>query len=84
MIDLGTIDGGHTYANAINKRGQVVGYSHTSGGQLRAFQWQNGVMTDLGTLGGTISLARLINNRGQVVGGSNTASGEPRAVMWTR
>ena len=49
-------------------RGQVVGEFQMANGDLRAFLWQNGVMTHLVTLGGSFSGAGGINNRGQVVG----------------
>ena len=54
----------------INAGGQVVGWSDAATG-LRAFLWDNGVMTDLGDLpGGTDqSVARSVNDSGQVVGG---------------
>ena len=60
------------FAQAINDRGQVVGYSGVPGDvAFHAFFWQNGVMTDLGTLAGDfMSTANGINNRGQVVGTS--------------
>ena len=72
VIDLGSFGGRDTYgssANAINDRGQVVGYSGTSNGlSLHAFRWEKGKMTDLGTLGGSYSSANAINERGDVVG----------------
>lgn len=69
--------GGRTsVAYGINDIGQVVGEAATpSGGPLRAFLYQNGVMTDLGTLGGGKSAAYAINNSGQVVGASEFLPG---------
>ena len=53
MIDLGTLGGTYSYANGINNKGQIVGYSLTASGQDHAFLYSGGKMTDLGTLGGT-------------------------------
>jgi probable HAF family extracellular repeat protein len=68
-VDLGTLGGGFSIANAVNNRGEVVGRSAIPNGPQHAFIWQDGVMTDLGTLpGGNYSEAFAINNRRQVVG----------------
>lgn len=81
LTDLGTLEGGgHTFAYAINARGQVVGYSGTP---PHAFLWENGVMTDLGTLGGTFSSAEDINDLGQIVGHSDLPGDlERHAFLW--
>ena len=89
--EIGTL-GGRTVAEAINDRGQVVGYSETARGREHAFLWQKGRMTDLGTLPGRpYSIAVAINERGQVVGWSQKRpldeSGEPErerphAYLW--
>ena len=84
--DLGTLEGGYeSLANAVNSRGQVVGFatnlvpdpfSLAAPGfvttQTRAFLWQNGTMQDLGTLGGSGAIAGNINERGQIAGKSYT------------
>jgi probable HAF family extracellular repeat protein len=38
-IDLGTLGGVNSIANAINERGQVVGYSLTSSDVWHGFLW---------------------------------------------
>src|SRR4051794_27060158 len=67
---LDTLGGNYSYANDINDRGQVVGWSATAEGLDHAFiTGPNGKgMRDLGTLSGDISFAMSINNAGRVVG----------------
>src|SRR5436309_2609894 len=83
IIDLGTLGGTYSAAQAINNRGEIVGESSTASGELHAFLWQDGTMIDLGTLGGEGSVAQSINNRGQVVGVSLTSEGDVvHAFLW--
>jgi probable HAF family extracellular repeat protein len=50
---------------------------------LRAFLWQNGVITNLGVFPGDVhSLALGINDKGQIVGDSCDASFSCRAIVW--
>ena len=72
LTDLGTLGGSKSLANGINDAGQIIGWSHTLGGESHAFLYQNGVMDDLGTLGGSESFAYAINGAGQIVGGADT------------
>ena len=82
VTELGTLGGGRSNAQAINNRGEVVGFSLTAAGQGHAFLWQSGVMTDLGTLGGA-SVATAINEHGQVVGYSSPVPmAYEHAIIW--
>ncbi|MDA8154971.1 MAG: SMP-30/gluconolactonase/LRE family protein [Actinomycetota bacterium] len=73
MIDLGTLGGSLTGADAMNDLGQVAGQSTTATGEVHGFFWQNGVMTDLGVN----VWPAAINNEGQVTG-----SGPNGAFIW--
>jgi probable HAF family extracellular repeat protein len=73
ILDLGTLGGTNSQANAINCDGQVVGSSETPGeATTDAFVWdpEDG-MQDLGTLGGSVAQATAINCAGQIVGSSS-------------
>ena len=83
-IDLGTLGGSFSFAQDINDRGQVTGYSSNALGEFHAFLWENSKMTDLGTLGGTFSFGAALNARGQVAGFSITATGDQHAVLWNK
>ena len=89
IFDLGTLKGGYeSAANAINNRGEVVGFSSNAksdtesllglGSQTRAVAWWNGEIHDLGTLGGNDAVALYVNDLGQIVGESYATSSVPR------
>jgi probable HAF family extracellular repeat protein len=81
-VDLGVLPGDTVaHANAINNRGQIVGWS--SGETTRAFIWENGEMRELGTLNGSFGLAVDINKRGMIFGVGDDAGARP-PVVWFR
>jgi probable HAF family extracellular repeat protein len=89
VTDLGSLggtgQGNGIIPHAINKQGQVVGYSDLRGNaNFHAFLWTRATgMQDLGTLtGGVNSLANAINDEGDVVGVSLDANFNPRAFLW--
>lgn len=88
IIDLDTLGGLHSTANAVNDQGVVVGWSEIADSSTVAFQWQNGMMKQLGLLPGasvgpgTGGQAEAVNDSGQVVGTSPTSSGNMHAVIW--
>jgi probable HAF family extracellular repeat protein len=75
-------------AEAINNRGEVVGWYTNANGYDRAFLWKNGTLTELGTLSGdNSSSAADINDKGQVVGystfiDSESMSSGARPFLW--
>lgn len=72
--------GGGALAEAMNERGQVVGFASLPGryAPQHAFLWQDGVMTDLGESAGTNTYALAVDNRGLIAG--NTGDGH--VVVW--
>lgn len=88
LLDLGSLAGHSTTAQAISSNGLVVaGDSIIDPGlhTAHAFRWtESGGMTDLGTLGGAHSIAHGISADGSVVvGEANNASATDRAFRWT-
>jgi probable HAF family extracellular repeat protein len=84
VTDLGTLGGTFSESNAINDRGEVVGYSFLPGNvDIHAFLWQDGAMQDLGTVAGdSDSVAKFVSTGGQVLGGSGTLSSAVHAFLW--
>jgi len=82
LTDLGVLPGDFgAVATGINNQGQVVGSDRDSNFNfVRAFIWQDGVMTDLNTLFPANSnlyatMANQINDRGQIAGMATVLSG---------
>ena len=97
MQDLGTLGGPDTFPEAMNNRGQIVGWSYTNSTPIASggfacppgvpaqdpFFWDKGEIVDIGTFGGTCGQAIFINSRGQVVGTSSLAGNQTtHAFLW--
>ena len=86
---LGTGNG--SAAMAVNRFGQVAGYSYTQEwNTIHGFIWSRGTMTDVGALVSEYdySFARDVNDRGQVVGESlvstsECGAGRNHAFLWS-
>ena len=91
LQDLGvpSSPGASSEARAVNDRGQVVGFSRSNGGELRAFIYSGGVMTDLNSvLTPLSSFTRLyaaysISNDGHITGEGFTSGGDIHAFLLT-
>ena len=87
MVDLGDLVGGtrESWANYLNRSGEVAGSSQTPSGDHAFFWTQAGGMVDLGTLAGRVnSYPGGLNDAGQVVGRSTTSTGASHAFVWTQ
>ena len=80
VVDLGTLGGELSRAQAINAGGKITGYAAAPSGSTHAFLWDAGAMVDLGVLRSWSSGAA-INASGHVVGVADSPS-QPRAVLW--
>ena len=83
VIDLGTLEGGESWAWALNDFGFVVGWEEVAvNAYYHAFVWDGVEKTDLGTLGGFYSSAYGINDQGIIVGFATDAFARTHAVEW--
>lgn len=80
IIDLGTLGGVSSNANAINQSGHVVGSSQLANGNSHAF-FYDGTMHDLGTVGGPLSFGYGINDNDKVVGDSAAVNSAQRGFV---
>jgi len=82
-VDLGTLGGRSSMANAINASGQIVGSSTLPGDMAEhAFLSVDAGLVDLGDLGGGTSVAWAVNDAGVVVGQSKASNGETHAFLY--
>lgn len=83
LSDLGTLGGHHAAALAINDNEQIVGFASLPGDtQVRAFIYQNGVMTAINSPTATTeSYAYDISNSGYVVGAA-VAGSPAKPFIW--
>ena len=88
--ELGTLGGSYSSANAINNRGQVVGWSDNASGAQFATIWQGNTAVNLNRFltpaevqaGWVLTSARDINDNGWIVGNaSNTKTGANDAFL---
>jgi probable HAF family extracellular repeat protein len=76
VASLRTLGGPMLEAKAVNRAGQIAGFSTLSGGEQHGFLNSAGVTHNLGTLGGVTSAAFGLNDAGWVVGESEIESGQ--------
>lgn len=83
-IEIGTLGGSDSTANAINNQGIVTGGALTAGNVWHAFRYDEALgMRDLGTLGGSSSVGLGLNQAGHVVGYADTTDGNYHAFVDT-
>jgi probable HAF family extracellular repeat protein len=78
---LGTLGGEFSQALAVNRCGQVTGWSGRADGLAHAFLY-DGALHDLGTLGGSQSSGEAINDCGKVTGWAVTAGNQTHAFLY--
>ncbi len=84
LLMLGVLPGDYFgHANAINDRGQIVGWSSGETTSTRAFVWDKGVTSEPGPRNGSFSMAVDINKHGLIVGTGDDNGTRP-PVMWSR
>jgi len=87
LVDLGSLGGSHSCANAINNKGDIVGVSTLKDSQVsHAVLWSKGNLVELGALDGFTSADAIgISDAGLIVGEAwipKAATDKKRAVTW--
>ncbi len=87
--DLGSLGGTKSFPASINNSRQIVGYSYTDKGEIRAFLYQKGQMFDLNRLiapskYSILESAHFINERGDIVATAIDAHGKRYVVRLRR
>lgn len=86
-VDLGTLGGTSSMANAVDNNGTVVGWSETTQGVIHAFRFpRGGRMMDMGVLPGSPKTAQMQAwdlNAKEIVGCGNGPSGNYDMWSWT-
>jgi probable HAF family extracellular repeat protein len=81
-VEMGTLGGGESFANAINNAGVVTGAALTAKNAWHAYRYDEGLgMRSLGTLGGNSSVGTAINDKGHVAGYADTDNGNFHAFI---
>ena len=83
-IEIGTLGGSDSTANAINDQGVVTGGALTANNAWHAFRYDEAQgIRDLGTLGGRSSVGTALNQSGHIVGYADIADGSYHAFVNT-
>jgi probable HAF family extracellular repeat protein len=83
-IEIGTLGGSDSTANAINNQGVITGGALTANNSWHAFRYDEALgMRDLGTLGGSSSVGTALNEAGHIAGYADTADGNYHAFVDT-
>lgn len=81
-IEIGTLGGSDSTANAINNQGVITGGALTANNAWHAFRYDESLgMRDLGTLGGSSSVGTALNEAGHIVGYADTVDGNYHAFV---
>lgn len=82
FVDLGTLGGSGSQANAINNSGTVVGWAQNAQQVRRPFSWQGTQMVDLPTPGFPSAEAEAINDAGVIVGVAFDSNSGDHPIVW--
>ncbi|WP_395407050.1 HAF repeat-containing protein [Pseudoduganella sp. UC29_106] len=81
-IEIGTLGGSESFANAINNAGVVTGAALTAQNAWHAYRYDESQgMRSLGTLGGNSSVGTAINDKGYIAGYADTEQGTFHAFV---